>query len=114
VASPDGADGSVTIHADASIRSGLLDGDERIELPLHPGRLTYVHLARGTLQANGHALTAGDALTLSGEDAAVAGQRPRRRAAGLRPGAVARADTFVRRAVRSVATFPQPFEGARS
>jgi redox-sensitive bicupin YhaK (pirin superfamily) len=68
VASPDGAEGSVTIHADASIRSALLDGDERIELPLHPGRLTYVHVARGTLQANGHALTAGDALTLSGED----------------------------------------------
>ncbi|MDP1535364.1 MAG: pirin family protein, partial [Rubrivivax sp.] len=31
VASPDGGDGSVTIHADASIRAGLFDGAERAE-----------------------------------------------------------------------------------
>jgi quercetin 2,3-dioxygenase len=67
VASPDGAEGSVTLHADASIRAGLFDGDERAELALAPARLTYVHLARGSLRANGRPLHAGDALRLEGE-----------------------------------------------
>jgi hypothetical protein len=67
IASPDGAQGSVTVHADASIRAGLFDGDERADLPLTPGRLTYVHLARGILRVNGQALSAGDAVTLRDE-----------------------------------------------
>ncbi len=67
VASPDGRDGSVTIHADASIRAGLFDGAESAELRLDPKRRTYVHLVRGGLAVNGHALTAGDALKIQGE-----------------------------------------------
>ncbi len=67
VASPDGAQGSVTIHADASIRAGLFDGDERAELALDPRRLTYVHLVRGGLRVNDRQLQGGDAATLSGE-----------------------------------------------
>jgi hypothetical protein len=68
VASPDGRDGSVTIHADAALRAGLFDGDERAELALDPRRLAYVHLARGRLRVNGQPLAAGDAVTLDGED----------------------------------------------
>ena len=68
VASPDGAEGSVTIHADAALRAGLFDGAERAELALDPQRQAYVHLVRGQLSANGQTLKAGDALTLSGED----------------------------------------------
>jgi redox-sensitive bicupin YhaK (pirin superfamily) len=71
VASPDGRDGSVTIHADASIRAGLFDGPERAELALDPRRIAYVHMARGQLTANGQQLKAGDALTLTGETALV-------------------------------------------
>ncbi len=71
VASPDGAEGSVTIHADARIHAGLFDGDERGELALDPSRIACVHVARGTLRANGHALQAGDALRLDGELALV-------------------------------------------
>ena len=67
VASPDGADGSVTVHADARLRAGLFDGDERAELALDPQRLAYVFVARGSLQVNGQALTAGDAATLRAE-----------------------------------------------
>jgi redox-sensitive bicupin YhaK (pirin superfamily) len=67
VASPDGRDGSVTIHADASIRAGLFDGDERAELELDPKRLAYVHVARGAVSVNGNALAAGDAAKLDGE-----------------------------------------------
>ena len=44
VASPNGAEGSVTLHANASIRIGLFDGDENIQLLLRRERLTYVHL----------------------------------------------------------------------
>ena len=67
VASPDGRDGSVTIHADASIRSGLFDGEEALELPLVDARKTYVHVVRGDVSVNGQPLAAGDAARLEGE-----------------------------------------------
>ncbi|MFI4930884.1 MAG: pirin family protein, partial [Burkholderiales bacterium] len=74
VASPDGRDGSLTVHADASLYAGLFDGDERAELPLAPGRLGYVHVARGALRVNGQALAAGDAALLRGESQVELGQ----------------------------------------
>ncbi len=69
VASPDAAEGSVTIHADARLFAGLFDGDEAASLPLAAGRKAYVHLVRGALRVNGTALQAGDAAKLEGEDA---------------------------------------------
>ncbi len=68
VASPDGRDGSVTIHADASMYAGLFDGAEHAEFPLDARRLGYVHVVRGEASVNGHALMAGDAAELSGEN----------------------------------------------
>jgi hypothetical protein len=67
VASPDGRDGSVTIHANASLRAGLFTGSERAELDLDPARLAYVHVVRGQLRVNDHGLKAGDAATLAQE-----------------------------------------------
>ena len=67
VASPDGAQGSVTIHADAALYAGLFDGAEQINLPLDPQRKAYVHLVRGALEVNGHKLSTGDAALLNGE-----------------------------------------------
>jgi hypothetical protein len=67
VAAPDGREGAVKLNADASIRAGLFDGDERAELALDANRLTYVHVARGSVSVNGHALQAGDAAKLVGE-----------------------------------------------
>jgi len=64
VAAPGGADGAVTIHADARLYAGLFDGTEAAELPLAAGRLAYVHLVRGGLSVNGRALSAGDALQI--------------------------------------------------
>ncbi len=64
IASPDGAEGSVRIHQDARVYAGVFDGDERAELTLAPKRRGYVHVARGTVVANGEALNAGDALKL--------------------------------------------------
>ncbi|MEO6279802.1 pirin family protein [Roseateles sp.] len=62
VAANDGAEGSVTIHADARLYAGLFDGVEAAELDVAPGRLAYVHVVRGALSVNGQDLTAGDAL----------------------------------------------------
>jgi redox-sensitive bicupin YhaK (pirin superfamily) len=67
IASPDGADGSVTIHADASLYAGLFDADESVSHPLDPSRKAYVHVARGTLAVNGRNLRQGDAALLSDE-----------------------------------------------
>ena len=67
VASPDGADGSLTIQQDARFYSGLFDGVEHALLALAPGRLGYVHVARGSVEVNGQALAAGDAARLSDE-----------------------------------------------
>ena len=67
VASPDGAQGSVTLHADAALYAGLFDGDEAAELPLDPARKGYVHLVRGAVEVNGQRLEAGDAALLAGE-----------------------------------------------
>jgi redox-sensitive bicupin YhaK (pirin superfamily) len=69
VASPDGHDGSVTIHADASIYSGLFDGDQSLTRDLDSKRKTYVHVVRGSVEVNGHALGAGDALRIENESA---------------------------------------------
>ena len=71
VASRDGRDGSVTIHADAAMYAGLIDGAERAELALDPQRLAYVHLVRGQLRVNGQVLQAGDAAQLSCEPSLV-------------------------------------------
>ncbi|MDO8298765.1 pirin family protein, partial [Lacisediminimonas sp.] len=67
VASPGGAQGSVTIHADASLYAGLFDGDERAQLALDPARKGYVQLIRGALEVNGQQLVAGDAAMLENE-----------------------------------------------
>jgi len=65
IASPDGTDGSVSIHQDAKLYAGLFDGDEQADFAIGAGRQVYVHVARGSVTANGNALTAGDALELT-------------------------------------------------
>ncbi|MDQ3337470.1 MAG: pirin family protein [Myxococcota bacterium] len=67
VASPDGRDGSVTIHSDATLYAGLFDRDERAELLLATGRHVWVHVARGRVRANAHELGAGDGIAITGE-----------------------------------------------
>jgi redox-sensitive bicupin YhaK (pirin superfamily) len=67
IASPDGADESVSLHADATLYAGLLNGSDSVTLPLDPARKTYVHLVRGTLDINEHHLQAGDAALLAAE-----------------------------------------------
>ena len=67
VASSDGAQGSVTIHADASIYAGLFDSAQTATITLDSTRKCYVHLIRGVLQVNGCTLSGGDAALLTQE-----------------------------------------------
>ena len=67
VVSPDGAEGSLTIGADARMYAGLLDGDESASLALPEGRAAWLHVARGTLEVNGHRLGPGDGASLEDE-----------------------------------------------
>jgi redox-sensitive bicupin YhaK (pirin superfamily) len=67
VAAPDGAQGSVTLHADARLYAGLFDAGQTAALALATGRKAYVHLVRGALKVNGVALHTGDAALLADE-----------------------------------------------
>jgi quercetin 2,3-dioxygenase len=69
VASPDGRDGSVTIHADVVVRVGVMGKGDSAELRLAPGRHVWVHVASGNVRVNGQELHEGDGAALSLEDA---------------------------------------------
>ena len=68
VASPDGLQNSVLIHADAKIYAGLFNGTENAALALDPRRKTYVHVVRGALEVEGQLLQAGDAALIQAQD----------------------------------------------
>ena len=68
VASPDGRDGSVTIHQDALVHASLLERGERVSYSLPPTRHAWVHVARGTVDVNGQSLREGDGAAISDED----------------------------------------------
>jgi hypothetical protein len=65
IASPNGAEGSVTIGQDVSLYTALLDGTERTAHTVAQGRKAYVQMATGSLSVNGVALTAGDGLRIT-------------------------------------------------
>jgi redox-sensitive bicupin YhaK (pirin superfamily) len=69
LASPDGRDGSVTIHQDALVQGALLGKGERISYEFRPGRHAWVHVARGSIELNGARLGAGDGAAISDERA---------------------------------------------
>jgi redox-sensitive bicupin YhaK (pirin superfamily) len=67
VASPDGRDGSVTIHTDASLYQTLLRDGGSVTHAIAPGRRAYVHVARGEATLNGKTLKAGDGARVEDE-----------------------------------------------
>lgn len=67
VASPDAADGSITIHADARVYAGLFGAGEQAEHAIADGRGAWVHVARGKVRVNGKELGAGDGVALENE-----------------------------------------------
>lgn len=67
VASPDRADGSVTIHSDARLFAGLFTEGERCEFAVPAGRHVWVHVARGQVRVGDELLGAGDGASTSDE-----------------------------------------------
>ena len=70
LASKDGRDGSIQVQQDVALwMTRLGEGEERTHA-LVPGRHSWVHVARGAVTLNGHALETGDGAALSDEVAA--------------------------------------------
>lgn len=67
IVSPDGRENSLRIQQDMSLYSALLDGDQRIDWRQDSTRLTYIHIARGAVQVNGHAVEQGDGIKIAKE-----------------------------------------------
>jgi len=67
VASPDGREGSVRIHQDASILAVHLEKAQTTEYSLRPGRHAWVQVVRGPVTVNGEQLERGDGAALSDE-----------------------------------------------
>ena len=67
VASPDGAEGSVTIHQDARIYAALLAPGQQVTHALPAGRYAWVQVARGSLALNGQHLGPGDGAAVTHE-----------------------------------------------
>ncbi len=71
IASPDGADGSVTIHQDVKVYSTLLDDGQRVSHEFGPNRFGWVQVARGEAEINGQKLAAGDGAAVSAESSVI-------------------------------------------
>ncbi len=67
IASPDGADGSITIHQDARIYTALLEGSDAAEHRLEPGRRAWLQVGRGAVTVNGTPMRQGDGAAIEGE-----------------------------------------------
>ncbi len=61
VASPDGRDGTVTVHADVALHAGVFATGDRATFEVKPGRHAWIHVAKGSVQIGGKRLEAGDA-----------------------------------------------------
>lgn len=69
VASPDGQDGSLTLHQDARLFAGIVDPKNEITYALAKDRFAWVQVLRGEVRLNGQDLQAGDGAAVSGEKA---------------------------------------------
>ncbi len=66
VASPDGHDGSLTIHQNARVYAARLNGNE-VTHTLATGRRAWLQVARGAVKLNGTMLHAGDGAGIENE-----------------------------------------------
>jgi len=69
VASPDGADGSVTIHQDTRVYVSLLEKGKSVKHELAPKRKAWIQVARGSVLVNGKELKQGDGAGIEKEAA---------------------------------------------
>ena len=64
VASPDGAEGSVSLHQDARVYAGIFGSGATTKHGIEKGRGAWVHVARGAIDLEGTRLVAGDAAAI--------------------------------------------------
>jgi redox-sensitive bicupin YhaK (pirin superfamily) len=65
IASPDGRDGSLTIHQDAALFLATLAAGRSVQHTLGPNRHGWLQTLRGAVDVNGITLAAGDGVALS-------------------------------------------------
>ena len=66
IAARDGRDGAVRVHQDADLYAARMSaGAELVHAPV-PGRRLWLQVARGSVEADGQALAAGDAMSWVG------------------------------------------------
>jgi redox-sensitive bicupin YhaK (pirin superfamily) len=75
IASPDGRDGSVSIHQDARLYAGIVESGKPIAVTLTPGRRGYLQVVKGAVNVNGVPLEAGDGARIAEESALEIGGR---------------------------------------
>ncbi|WP_020397876.1 pirin family protein [Kordiimonas gwangyangensis] len=68
IGSPDGAEGSVTIHQDVKLYGGLLEAGASVTHATTPDRLIWVQVVHGTVTVEGKTLKAGDGAALEDMD----------------------------------------------
>jgi len=69
VASPDGVDGSLTIHQDARLYLASLSPGDGVAHEIEPGRAAWLQVLRGSMNVLGHDLAAGDGVAVTEESA---------------------------------------------
>jgi redox-sensitive bicupin YhaK (pirin superfamily) len=67
IASPDGQDGSVTIHQDAKLYVSWLEPGQEVRYDLGEGRYGWLQVAKGGVELNGKSLNQGDGAAVSKE-----------------------------------------------
>lgn len=67
IASPDGKDGSVTIHQDAKLYVCLVEPGQEVKHELGEGRYAWLQVAKGAVELNGKSLNQGDGGAVSDE-----------------------------------------------
>jgi redox-sensitive bicupin YhaK (pirin superfamily) len=69
IASPDGREGSVTVHQDVTLYSAVLGGGESVEYSFAPSRFGWLQVTRGSVELNGQKLSTSDGAAISDERA---------------------------------------------
>jgi redox-sensitive bicupin YhaK (pirin superfamily) len=67
IASPDGVDGSVTVHQDVRVYLAELEADQEVFFQHKPDRHLWLQVTRGKLELGGEALKGGDGVAISEE-----------------------------------------------
>lgn len=71
IASPQGRDGSVTVHQDVNLYASVLEAGDKVVHEIIPNRHIWVQVAQGEITLNGLSLSAGDAAAISEENQVV-------------------------------------------